>query len=188
MSKADTMLFYAEFNGMQTAVHRTAVSKGWWDSPRSGGAKFCNLHGHVSDALEQARKAPEPASPLEAGAQTALQVSRLEIGIESSLAHLKAGIPVPAELEEFGTCIALMHSELSEAWTDVWAHNQDTGQTNFPQSLKIPEFSTVEEEFADVIIRIMDYSERKGLDVAGAIVAKAEYNKSRSQRHGDKSF
>jgi hypothetical protein len=59
MSKADTMLFYAEFNGMQTAVHRTAVAKSWWDSPRSSGAKFCNLHGHVSDALEFKRKPPE---------------------------------------------------------------------------------------------------------------------------------
>lgn len=180
--------FTAVFSAVQTAAHQTAVTKGWWDSPRSGGAKFCNLHGHVSDALEQARKAPEPASPLEAGAQTASQLSRLEIGIESSLAHLKAGIPVPPELEEFGTCIALMHSELSEAWTDVWAHNQDTGSTDFPQSVKIPKFNVVEEEFADVIIRIMDYAERKGLDVAGAIVAKSEYNKSRPQRHGGKSF
>jgi NTP pyrophosphatase (non-canonical NTP hydrolase) len=113
---------------------------------------------------------------------------RLEIGIESSLAHLKAGIPVLLELEEFGTCIALIHSELSEAWTDVWANNQDRGETDFPQSLKTPEFNCVEEEFADVISRIMDYAERKGLDVAGAIVAKAAYNEGRSQRHGGKSF
>jgi hypothetical protein len=176
MNPSDVLLFRGGFSGMQIAVHRTAVAKGWWDSPRSGGAKFCNLHGHISDALEFERKPPE-------GVEVLSPIPRLEIGVESALAHLKAGIAVPVELEEFGTCIALIHSELSEAWTDVWAHNQDTGQTNFPQSLKIPEFSTVEEEFANVIIRIMDYAERKGLDVAGATVAKAEYNKGRPQQH-----
>ena len=42
----------------------------------------------------------------------------------------------------------------------------------------------VEEELADVIIRIMDYAFGKDLDVAGAILAKIEYNQSREFMHG----
>lgn len=167
--------FISAFLHVQTEVHRTAVSKGWWDEPRSGGAQFCNLHGHVSDGLEAARK-------------DNFSISRLTIGIESSLRNIEAGVQVPAEVEELGTCIALMHSELSEAWTGVWANHQDTGEAEYPASTKIPAFNCVEEEFADVIIRIMDYCERHGLDVTGAIVAKAEYNQSRPHRHGDKAF
>ena len=52
----------------------------------------------------------------------------------------------------------------------------------------IPEFSGVEEEFADVVIRIMDYSKQMGLDVAGAVIAKKEFNKNREYKHGGKKF
>ena len=46
------------------------------------------------------------------------------------------------------------------------------------------EFSNLEEELADAVIRIMDYAFGKDLDVAGAIVAKMEYNESREFMHG----
>ncbi|MEM7133685.1 MAG: hypothetical protein AAF702_45745 [Chloroflexota bacterium] len=74
--------------------------------------------------------------------------------------------------------ICLMHSELSEAC--------EASRSGNPPDDKIPEFSGIEAEFADVIIRIMDTAKREGFDVAGAIIAKSEYNKSRSYRHGGK--
>ena len=43
-----------------------------------------------------------------------------------------------------------------------------------PSSDKIIEFSAVEEELADAVIRIMDYTMGKDLDIAGAIIAKLE--------------
>lgn len=76
----------------------------------------------------------------------------------------------------FATGIALMHSELSEA---LEAHRNG----NKPDS-HIPKFSGIEAEFADVIIRIMDWSKADGLDVASAIVAKMEYNATRLHKHG----
>jgi len=80
-----------------------------------------------------------------------------------------------------GERIALMHSELSEA---LEAIRKDPSK----HSEHIPDFTALEEELADVIIRIMDYSWHKGLCVAGAVLAKAEFNKKRPYKHGGKKF
>ena len=79
-----------------------------------------------------------------------------------------------------GVAIANMHGELSEAWEWIRKGN--------PKSDHIPEFSGVEEEFADVIIRIMDTAEKRGYRISEAVIAKMEYNKTRSHRHGGKLY
>jgi NTP pyrophosphatase (non-canonical NTP hydrolase) len=79
-----------------------------------------------------------------------------------------------------GEIIALMHSELSEALEGLRHGN--------PASEHIPEFSAVEEEFADVVIRIMDVALARGWKVADAIVAKIEFNRGREYMHGGKRF
>lgn len=79
-----------------------------------------------------------------------------------------------------GEMIALMHSELSEALEGLRHGN--------PQSDHIPEFTAVEEELADVIIRIMDFANSKGLHVPEAVVRKMVFNKTREHKHGGKEF
>lgn len=78
-----------------------------------------------------------------------------------------------------GETMALIHAEISEALEALRDDN--------PTSNKIMDFSSVEEELADAVIRIMDYCFGKDLDIAGAIEAKMEYNKHRDFMHG-KSF
>lgn len=79
-----------------------------------------------------------------------------------------------------GELISLIHSELGEATEAMRIDN--------PQSQKIPPFSLVEEELADVVLRVMAMSQTRGYRLAEAIVAKNQYNATRPHRHGGKKF
>lgn len=76
----------------------------------------------------------------------------------------------------FGEKCALIHSEVSET--------VEAKRRGNPTSKKIPPFSHCEEELADTVIRIMDLAYANDFDLAGAIIAKNEYNKGREHKHG----
>lgn len=80
---------------------------------------------------------------------------------------LETGEPKPLN---FGERIALMHSELSEALE---------GDRKSDMSDKIPEFTAVEEEFADALIRIFDTAGARKLRLGEAFQAKMRYNRTR---------
>ena len=78
------------------------------------------------------------------------------------------------------TALALIHCEVSEAVEGLRNGN--------PPSEHIPEFTAVEEELADVVIRCMDLAGAKGYLLAQAIVAKHHFNETRPHKHGNKLF
>lgn len=80
------------------------------------------------------------------------------------------------KVPETGTSLMLVVSELGEA-CEAYRHGN-------PPSEKIKAFSHVEEELADVVIRLMDFCEYHKLDLSGAMIAKMEYNQSRPHKHG----
>lgn len=52
----------------------------------------------------------------------------------------------------------------------------------------IPEFSMIEAELADAVIRILDHAEAFGYRLSDAIIAKMDYNEGRPHLHGGKAF
>ena len=97
--------------------------------------------------------------------------------IINQMAHEK-GFYTPGVERNFGEIIALIHSELSEA-LEGYRHGN-------PKSDHIPEFSAIEEELADAVIRILDTAFEMKLRLAEAIIAKIEFNATRPYKHGKK--
>jgi len=79
---------------------------------------------------------------------------------------------------EFGTMIALLHSELSEL-LEVLRKNPEARSSKLDL-----QFSAAEEEAADVFIRLADMCGGLGFDLEGAVFAKMSYNKTRERLHG----
>jgi NTP pyrophosphatase (non-canonical NTP hydrolase) len=75
-----------------------------------------------------------------------------------------------------GEMLALIHAEISEILEGLRKGN--------PPDDKLPEFSSAETEFADVIIRSMDMAHARGWRVAQAVEAKMKYNTGRPYKHG----
>lgn len=80
-------------------------------------------------------------------------------------------------------CIALMHSELSEALEDI---RQGYGLTEYYWEGEKP--CGVPSELADTVIRIFDFCGEHKIDLAEAIATKMKYNDTRPHRHGGKKL
>lgn len=76
--------------------------------------------------------------------------------------------------------LMLIVSELSEGLEYLRKGNT--------KSDHITNFKGIEEELADVIIRIMHLAKTRGWRIAEAIIEKMKYNKNRSFKHGNKLF
>ena len=81
----------------------------------------------------------------------------------------------------FGEAMALLHSEVSEA-LEAW---REIGMTERTREDGKPD--DVGSEFADVLIRLLDYCELFGVDLEAEYERKIAFNRTRPFRHGGKA-
>lgn len=90
----------------------------------------------------------------------------------------------------FGDDIALLHSEVSEAFEAyrVAGNCDDQTRTTWEESYEghPPKPEGVGSEFADVLVRLLDSCERHGINLEAEFVRKMAYNETRGYRHGGK--
>ena len=86
------------------------------------------------------------------------------------------GYPLIAPTRNVGELLCLVHSEISEAME---------GHRKLLPDDKLPHRSMLEVELADAVIRIFDMAGGLGLDVAGAIAEKLQFNATRADHKID---
>ncbi len=84
------------------------------------------------------------------------------------------------ENKNFGEVIALMHTELSEAYEEYRNH-KSLNETYYEEDGKP---CGIPSELADVIIRIFDFAGGANIDLEKIILEKMEYNEKRPYKHG----
>ena len=83
---------------------------------------------------------------------------------------------------DFGEVIALMHTELSEAFEE-YRHGKGFNETYYEKENKP---CGIPSEFADVIIRICDFCGAYNINLDKIIEEKMQYNKNREYKHNKK--
>jgi len=76
-------------------------------------------------------------------------------------------------------------SELHEAWRNNKLHDLCDKSDKMIDNDIIP-LQNIEEEFADILIRVLDNCRQMGVDIQSAVERKHAYNKTRAFRHGGK--
>lgn len=101
----------------------------------------------------------------------------LQLNEAGKVAHQMANDKGFYETANVGEKVALIHAEVSELLEEL-RKNVIEG------SPKIPKFTKIEEELADVIIRTLDLATYLRANLGDAVLAKMEYNAKRPHKHG----
>jgi len=81
-----------------------------------------------------------------------------------------------------------LHDEVSELH-EAWRNNTlrlPCDKASKMANIGIEPLTCLEEEMADIIIRVLDNCRKLGVDITSAVQKKHYYNKTRSHRHGGK--
>ena len=109
-----------------------------------------------------------------------LQVGCHRLAAQSGWWNTKEGDRIdPYDPNVFGTKIALIHSEVSEALEGGRMGKADD---------HLPHRPSVEVELADALIRIFDTAGAMGLDLAGAVIEKLAYNQQRADHKPENRY
>lgn len=76
-------------------------------------------------------------------------------------------------------------SELHEAWRNNELHNH-CDKAPLMEKIGIEPLTNIEEEMADIVIRVLDNCRKLNVDIQSAVIRKHKFNETRPMRHGDK--
>jgi len=90
--------------------------------------------------------------------------------------------------EKLGGWLMNLHSEVSELW-EAFRENklfEPCDKAEKMKALGLPALTCLEEELADIVLRVFDDADALGVDLERAMLAKHAYNATRPYKHGGK--
>jgi len=92
------------------------------------------------------------------------------------------------DLDMVGAFVANCHAEVSELWEAARGGNLHKPCDKWVEmeGLGIARLTCMEEELADIAIRVYDFATAMGINIASAIDRKSSFNATRPHRHGGK--
>jgi len=92
------------------------------------------------------------------------------------------------DLQLVETFVANCHAEVSELWEAARGGKlrKLCDKADKMEELGIAPLTCLQEELADIVIRVFDFSESIGVNIASAIDRKSSFNATRPHRHGGK--
>ena len=108
-----------------------------------------------------------------------MRIGRL-VAIAHAIAREKGWHDTP---RSFGDVVALVHTEVSEAFEE---HRGGAGPTEILVDRDTGKPEGIPIELADIVIRVADYCGEAGIDLTAAIKQKLKFNRTRPHRHGGK--
>lgn len=90
--------------------------------------------------------------------------------------------------ELVASLVANIHGEVSELWESFrkGTLNEPCDKAEAMSEMALLPLTCAEEELADIVIRALDSAGALGINLGEAIIAKHNYNTTRSHRHGGK--
>jgi NTP pyrophosphatase (non-canonical NTP hydrolase) len=112
-----------------------------------------------------------------------------------SLAHMQAEILEVNQANGWfdsdrtvGDDIALLHTEVSEMFEAFRESGLDDATVQMDTNISLPKPEGFGSECADVLIRLLDTCERRGVDLQAEYQRKISFNRTRGYRHGGKAI
>lgn len=117
-----------------------------------------------------------------------MDIKKLAIEVHQ-LANEKGWYDIAESDSEFiKRAVCNLHAEVSELY-EAWRNGTLDDYCDKADKMAeagIRPITCLEEELADIIIRVLDDCERLGVDIEKAIKSKHSFNKTRPYRHGGK--
>lgn len=90
--------------------------------------------------------------------------------------------------EQIAVYTANLHGEASEMWEAYRAGKLHSPCDKAERMVDagLPPLTCIEEELADILIRVLDTAGALGVDIQRAVETKHAYNKTRPRKHGGK--
>lgn len=197
------MSFHSEYNRIQAEVHKTAVSKGWWEKDRKKGEVFALFYSELMEALEYLRNGNGPDDKLTERLGVEVEMADTIIRIMDYSHH--EGLDIahsilfilkfnqPPGNTTFRTEFTIIQQRAKCHINNVFGFKSTIDSTaegianvvDFLSDGKRARNQVETTEYlAIAVMAIMEMASFNVWDIAGAILEKMEFNKTRAKKHG----